>query len=252
MPDSTPPRSTRAITQAMVLAAGLGTRLRPITNHTPKPLVPVAGLPMLTYVMDLMADAGIETACVNVHHFADQMEQHLATETRMKILISDERAALMNSGGGLVKGLALLERQPTLVMNADLFWVNERTDRPPALVQLADLFDPARMDMLMLCVPLERTTGHNGKKDFSLSVSGTLDRYQDGLPCPVVYAGALAVHPDLFADAPDDAFNLNVYFDRAIEKGRLFGLLLDADWITVGTPEAIAQAEAVIGQARAT
>ncbi len=234
------------IHQAMILAAGLGTRLRPITDHMPKPLVPLCGKPMIDYVLDLLVEAGVTVAAVNVHHFADRMESHLAQEKRLRILISDERDGLMNSGGGLVKGLALLEKEPALVMNADLFWVNEPKDHPCALRQLSQRFDPAAMDMLLLCVKLERTTGHNGKKDFSLGGDGRLVRYQDGMPDPVVYAGAIALHPDLFTGGPRDAFNLNIYFDRAIEKGRLFGLMLDADWITVGTPEAIDAAEAVL------
>lgn len=255
MPDTTPLPARPAlrqppITQAMVLAAGLGTRLRPITDRMPKPLVPVGGRPMIDYVLDLLVEAGIRTACVNVHHFADQMEAHLAGESRLQIVVSDERDALMNSGGGLVKGLRLLSPEPALVMNADLFWVNEVPDTRPALAQLSDAFDPDRMDMLLLCVPLERTTGHNGKKDFSLGADGRLARHAEGLPSPVVYAGALAVHPRLFVDAPVDAFNLNIYFDRAIASGRLHGLTLDADWITVGTPDAIAEAEAVLASGR--
>ncbi len=250
MPETTLSPSPARISQAMVLAAGLGTRLRPITNSMPKPLVPVGGRPMIDYVFDLLATAGIRKACVNVHHFADQMEAHLSAVTGMDIAISDERDALMNSGGGLVKGLKKLSFEPTLVMNADLFWINEKPEAAPALVQLAEGFDPAGMDMLLLCVPIERTTGHNGKRDFSLSADGRLSRYREGAPSPVVYAGALAVHPALFETAPADAFNLNIYFDQAIEKRRLFGLVLDADWITVGTPEAIAEAEAVIAKSR--
>lgn len=236
-----------AINQAMVLAAGLGTRLRPITERMPKPLVPVSGRPMLDYVLDLLVGAGVDTTAINVHHFADQMEERISRETRMKMLISDERAELLNSGGGLVKGLKLLDPEaPVLVMNADLFWVGEKADKPPALRNLAGAFDPAAMDMLLLCVTLENTTGHNGKKDFSLGQDGRLSRYVEGAPNPVVYAGALAVHPALFSNAPEGAFNLNIYFDKAIAAGRLHGIVLDAQWITVGTPEAIAEAEAVL------
>lgn len=241
MPTTHPP-----ITQAVVLAAGLGTRLRPITDRMPKPLVTVGGRPMIDYVLDLLVEAGIETVAVNVHHFAEQMEAHLAAEKRLDIRISDERAALMNSGGGLVKALGLLDDVPVLVMNADLFWVNERGDRPSALSRLADAFDATRMDMMMLCVALEATTGHNGKKDFSLHQDGHLERHMEGDANPVVYAGALVVHPSLFADAPRDAFNLNIYFDRAIAAKRLFGTMLEGSWITVGTPEAIADAERVL------
>ncbi|MBV7521554.1 N-acetylmuramate alpha-1-phosphate uridylyltransferase [compost metagenome] len=235
-----------SISNAMVLAAGLGTRLRPITNTMPKPLVEIAGKPMIDYVLDLLAEAGVTKAAVNVHHFADQMEGHLSQRRSPEILISDERNALMNSGGGLAKGLKLLPEGPVLVMNADLFWVGEPVGVPSNLTRLAAAFDADRMDMLLLCVRDEDTTGHNGKKDFSLGADGKLTRYTEGLPNPVVYAGAIALHSRLFADAPDDAFNLNIYFDRAAQKGRLHGLLLDGHWMTVGTPDAIGEAEAAI------
>ncbi|PST17540.1 nucleotidyltransferase family protein [Mesorhizobium plurifarium] len=238
------------ITDAMVLAAGLGTRLRPITDTLPKPLVRISGKPMIDYVLDLLAAAGVTRAVVNVHHFADQMEAHLSRREAPHILISDERDALMNSGGGLARGLKLLDEGPVLVMNADLFWVGEKPGTPSNLQRLAAFFDPERMDMALLCVRLEDTTGHNGKRDFSLSENGRLRRYEQGFENPVVYAGAIAMDSRLLADAPDAAFNLNIYFDRAIAKGRLFGLMLEGHWMTVGTPEAIAEAEDAIRRFR--
>ena len=238
------------IEDAMVLAAGLGTRLRPITDTMPKPLVPIAGKPMIDYGLDALAEAGVTRAVVNVHHFAEQMKAHLARRTVPAIILSDETDRLMNSGGGLAKGLKLLGSGPVLVMNADLFWIGETPGERTNLQRLADAFDPEHMDMLMLCVKLEDTTGHNGKKDFSLDGEGRLARYSEESGNPVVYAGAIAMMPALLDDAPDDAFNLNLYFDRAIEKGRLFGLMLEGHWITVGTPDAIGAAEAVIGRFR--
>lgn len=235
-----------SISNAMVLAAGLGTRLRPITNTIPKPLVKIAGKPMIDYVLDLLVNAGVTRAAVNVHHFADQMEAHLAQRAAPEIVISDERNTLMNSGGGLVKGLKLLPDGPALVMNADLFWVGEDAGEPSNLQRLAGFFDPERMDMALLCVRDEDTTGHNGKKDFSLGTDGRLVRYAESMDNPVVYAGAIALDKKLFADAPDDAFNLNIFFDRAIAEGRLFGIVLNGHWMTVGTPEAIEDAEAAI------
>jgi len=234
------------ITNAMVLAAGLGTRLRPITDTLPKPLVRIAGKPMIDYVLDLLAAAGVSTAAVNVHHFADQMEAHLRRREVPRILISDERDGLMNSGGGLAKGLKLLDQGPVLVMNADLFWIGENAGAPSNLQRLSEFFDPELMDMALLCVRLEDTTGHNGKRDFSLGADGRLIRYREGMDNPVVYAGAIALESQLFADAPKDPFNLNIYFDRAIEKGRLFGLMLEGRWMTVGTPEAIGEAETIV------
>ncbi len=234
------------ITQAMVLAAGLGARLRPITNTIPKPLVPVGGRPMIDYVLDTLADAGVERAVVNVHYLADRMVEHLSRYKKLEIVISDERGRLMNSGGGLAKGLKLLDRSPVYVMNADLFWLADQAGEASNLRRLARFFDPESMDMALLCVPLENTTGHNGKKDFSLGNDGRLVRYAEGLPRPVVYAGAIAMEPSLLDDAPDDAFNLNIYFDRAIATGRLTGLEMAGHWMTVGTPEALEEAEAVI------
>ena len=234
------------IKQAMVLAAGLGTRLRPITDTMPKPLVPVAGKAMIDYALDALADAGVTRAAVNVHHFADLMEAHLEAYPRIDILVSDERDGLMNSGGGLAKGLKLLQPGLTYVMNADLFWVGERSGEKTNLQRLADFFDPAEMDMALLCVPIDRTTGHNGKKDFQLSADGKLTRYVDGGDNPVVYAGAIVLDSSLLQDAPSEPFNLNIYFDKAIVQGRLSGLVMEGQWITVGTPEALPAAEEVI------
>ncbi|MGV1753643.1 nucleotidyltransferase family protein [Agrobacterium sp. CG674] len=234
------------IRQAMVLAAGLGTRMRPITDTIPKPLVRIAGRPMIDYIIDMLVEAGVETIAVNVHHHADQMVAHLNARKDVRILISDEREQLMNSGGGLAKGLKLLEAGPVLVMNADLFWVGETPGEPTNLQKLAQFFDPQTMDMALLCVDMDRTTGHNGKKDFSLAPDGALTRYSEGEPRSVVYAGAIAMNKALLDDAPEDVFNLNIYFDRAIAQNRLFGLSLDGQWITVGTPDAIEDAERTI------
>lgn len=234
------------IRQAMILAAGLGIRMRPITDTIPKPLVKIAGKPMIDYALDSLADAGVRKAAVNVHHFADQMIEHLGSYGRMEIVISDERDALMNSGGGLAKGLKLLDRDVIFVMNADLFWIGERPNGPTNLQRLAGFFDSGAMDMALLCVKLEDTTGHNGKKDFSLAQDGRLTRYREGDLNPVVYAGAIVMNPSLLDDAPSDAFNLNIYFDKAIARGRLYGLMLEGQWLTVGTPEAIGEAEETI------
>lgn len=234
------------IKQAMVLAAGLGTRMRPITDTIPKPLVKIAGKPMIDYALDALAEAGVERAVVNVHHHADQMEAHLRAYRGLEILISDERDALMNNGGGLVKGFKLLSRDPVFIMNADLFWVGERQGEPTNLERLAGFYDSKRMDMAMLCVELEKTTGHNGKNDFSMAEDGRLQRYRDVGHNGIVYAGAIAMHPSFLDDAPDDAFNINIYFDKAIAQGRLYGTMLDGHWLTVGTPEAVDEAEETI------
>ncbi|XAZ23509.1 nucleotidyltransferase family protein [Sinorhizobium sp. B11] len=238
------------VRQAMVLAAGLGTRMRPITDTIPKPLVKIGGKPMIDYTLDSLVEAGVEQAVINVHHFADQMEAHLQSYRGLDILISDERDALMNSGGGLAKGLKLLDREPVFVMNADLFWIGEPADRPSNLRRLAGFFDAEHMDMALLCVRIEDTTGHNGKNDFSLAAGGRLTRYRDDPSNPVVYAGAIVMSPTLLDDAPQDAFNLNIYFDKAIARGRLFGMMMEGHWLTVGTPDAIDDAEETIRRFR--
>lgn len=236
----------------MVLAAGLGTRMRPVTNTMPKPLVKIGGKPMIDYVLDSLKQAGVTRAAVNVHHFADQMEAHLAAYDGLDILISDERDALMNNGGGVVRGLTLLSRDTVFVMNADLFWIGEEPGEPSNLERLAGFFDSDRMDMAMLCVKIEDTTGHNGVNDFSMAPDGKLTRFRDDPSNPVVFAGAYAMKPAFLDDAPRDAFNINTYFDKAISRGRLYGTMMDGHWLTVGTPEAIDDAEEAIRRFRAS
>jgi MurNAc alpha-1-phosphate uridylyltransferase len=236
------------ITQAMILAAGLGTRMRPITDSVPKPLVRIAGKAMIDYGLDALKQAGVTTVVVNVHHLADQMEAHLVSVSGLDIRISDEREKLLNSGGGLAKGLTLLDRDPVYVMNADLFWTGEPEGEPTNLRRLAGRFDPKTMDMLLLCVRLEDTTGHDGRPDFSMDADGRLVRFRDRQENPVVYAGSLVLKPDLLKDAPEDAFNLNIYFDRAIASNRLYGLILNGHWLHVGTPSAIEEAEMAISR----
>lgn len=238
------------IKQAMVLAAGLGTRMRPITDTMPKPLVKIGGKPMIDYALDSLAEAGVERAVVNVHHFADQMEAHLKSYKKLEIIISDERDQLMNSGGGVAKGLKLLDSGKVFVTNADLFWIGELQGVPSNLRHLAGFFDPEAMDMAMLCVRLEDTTGHNGKNDFNMNREGQLTRYRSDGPEPVVYAGAIVMDTDFLSDAPADPFNFNIYFDRAISRNRLYGTVLHGHWLTVGTPEAVGEAEETIRRFR--
>ena len=238
------------IKQAMVLAAGLGTRMRPITDTIPKPLVKIDGKAMIDYSLDSLAEAGVEKVVVNVHHHADQMLAHLASYKSLEIIISDERERLMNNGGGLAKGLKLLPPGEVFVTNADLFWIGEHPDAPSNLRRLAGFFDAKQMDMAMLCVKLEDTTGHNGKNDFNMEINGGLARFAETGPNPVVYAGAIAMHTSFLDDAPADAFNLNLYFDKAIARGRLYGTVLEGHWLTVGTPEAIGEAEETIRRYR--
>jgi MurNAc alpha-1-phosphate uridylyltransferase len=235
------------IQNAMVLAAGLGTRMRPITDTIPKPLVNIAGKPLIDYALDTLKEAGCERAAVNVHYLAGQMIAHLENYRGLEIAISDETNGLLNSGGGLAKGLKLLPAGPVFVMNSDLFWIGEQRGERSNLRRLAEFFDAGEMDMAMLCVRPEDTTGHEGNKvDFSLFDDGRLVRHRPDEGEGVIYAGALILDSKLFDDAPEGPFNLNIYFDRAIAAGRLFGIVLDGHWVTAGTPEAIAAAEAAV------
>ena len=229
--------------RAMVLAAGLGTRMRPLTDTLPKPLVKVAGKALLDHVLDRLAEAGVETAVVNVHHMADQIERHLKGRTRPKIAISDERGELLDTGGGVVKALKRLGPAPFLHMNSDTLWIEGVT---PNLPQLAASFDPARMDILLLLASTATSIGYDGRGDFTMAPDGRLSRRPERQVAPFVYAGAAILAPAIFADAPTGAFSLNRMFDRAAEAGRLHGLRLEGTWMHVGTPEAITAAEAAI------
>lgn len=227
----------------MVLAAGLGTRMRPLTDTLPKPLVPVAGKALLDHVLDRLADSGVDTAIVNVHHFADAIEQHLKGRTRPKILISDERDVLLDTGGGVVKALKLLGGEPFYHVNSDTIWIEGVT---PNLGRLAALYDPAEMDAVLLLAATATSIGYDGRGDFTMTPDGRLKRRAEREVVPFVYAGAAILSPAMFAGAPAGKFSLNALFDRAIEAGRLFGSRLEGTWMHVGTPAAIEAAEAAI------
>ena len=228
---------------AMVLAAGLGTRMRPVTNAMPKPLVPVAGKPLLDHVLDKLADAGVDDAVVNVHYFAEQIEQHLIGRRAPRITISDERSQLLNTGGGVCAALPLLGTAPFFLLNSDTLWIDGVDGN---LNRLARAFEPARMDALLLLAPTATSVGYVGRGDFAMDPAGVLRRRREREVVPFVYAGAAVLTPGMFAEAPEGPFSLNLLFDRAIEAGRLCGLRLDGVWMHVGTPEAVAAAEAAI------
>jgi len=229
----------------MVLAAGLGTRMRPLTETQPKPLVRVAGKALIDHVLDPLAQAGIGTAVVNVHHFADQMEAHLAERGQPRIVLSDERAQLLDSGGGVRKALPQFGAGPFFVLNADSFWI----DGPRSnLERLAEAFDPARMDVLLLLASTALSTGYDGRGDFFMDPHGRLERRPERAVAPFVYAGVAILAPGLFDTMPDGPFSLNRIFDAALAAERLHGLRLDGFWLHVGTPAAIGLAEARIAQ----
>jgi MurNAc alpha-1-phosphate uridylyltransferase len=238
---SAPPKDTPHC--AMVLAAGLGTRMRPLTDTMPKPLVRVAGKPLIDHVLDRLADAGVEKAVVNVHHFADQMSQHLARRTLPRIVISDERGLLLGTGGGVRKALPELGDGPFFHINSDTIWIDGVKQN---LARLAEAFEPAAMDALLLLSPTAGSIGYAGRGDFAMAQDGRLTRRGEQEVAPFVYAGAAILLPSLFAHAPKGEFPLTEMFDRAAEKGRLSGLRLEGLWMHVGTPDAIAAAEGAI------
>ncbi|MCX8572480.1 nucleotidyltransferase family protein [Aminobacter sp. MET-1] len=231
----------------MVLAAGLGKRMRPITDTIPKPLVKIAGKTLLDWGLDSLAMAGVEKAVVNVHYLPDQIVAHAASRRAPSIAISDERDGLLDSAGGIVKALPELGTDPFYIVNADTFWVDEGT---PNLTRLALAWDDARMDILIMLAALPQATGHSGGTDFLVAPDGQLRRAA-GSPDGLIYAGAAIIHPRIFADAPAGAISLNRYFDEAISAGRLFGMPMQGSWITVGTPDAIVPAEAAVKRALA-
>jgi MurNAc alpha-1-phosphate uridylyltransferase len=228
---------------AMVLAAGLGTRMHPLTERMPKPLVPVGGKPLLDHVLDRLAGANVERAVVNVHHMADRIVEHVRGRRRPEIVISDERAGLLGTGGGVVKALPALGDGPFFHLNADTIWIEGAR---PNLARLAGAFDPVRMDALLLLAPRATSIGYDGRGDFSLEPDGLLIQRGARETAPFVYAGVAVLSRDLFLDAPTGAFGLTQLFDRAEAEGRLRGLPLEGTWMHVGTPDAIRLAEAAI------
>lgn len=232
---------------AMVLAAGLGKRMRPITDTIPKPLVPIAGKTLLDWGLDSLAEVGVEQAVVNVHYLPDQIVEHVAGRHAPSIEISDERDGLLDSAGGIVRALTQLGTAPFYIINADTFWIDEGV---PNLTRLALAWDGARMDILLMLADLNQATGHSGSTDFLVAPDGRLSRAK-GAPEGLIYAGAAIIHPRIFKDAPVGPASLNRYFDQAISAGRLFGMQMHGSWITVGTPDAIEPAEAAVKRALA-
>ena len=228
---------------AMVLAAGFGTRMHPLTEKLPKPLVAVVGRALIDHVLDRLAAAGVDQAVVNVHHFAEQMIRHLKERKRPRVTVSDERGLLLGTGGGVKKALPHLSDAPFFHINSDTLWIDGAT---PNLKRLAQAFDPAAMDALLLLAPTTGSIGYAGRGDFTMAADGRLQKRGDQASAPFVYAGAAILTPALFKDTPEGEFLLTPLFDRAASAGRLHGLRLQGLWMHVGTPDAIAPAEAAI------
>jgi N-acetyl-alpha-D-muramate 1-phosphate uridylyltransferase len=227
----------------MVLAAGLGTRMRPLTDTMPKPLVPVAGKPLIDHMLDRLAAVGVTRAVVNVHYRADQMEAHLRARAGPAITISDERAVLMETGGGLIQARAHLGDDPIFVSNTDQIL---HADSPDALAQLAQAWDDLAMDALLLLVPREQSLGFAGRGDFFCGADGRLGRRGSAPEAPFAFTGVQILHPRCLAGWPCEPFSTNRIWDQALARARLFGVVMNGTWMHVGDPAARDDAEAVL------
>jgi N-acetyl-alpha-D-muramate 1-phosphate uridylyltransferase len=230
--------------RAMIMAAGFGQRMRPLTNGKPKPLVEVAGKPLIDYGLEHLSDAGCDLAVVNVHYLPDQIEAWARRHASPRIVISDERGELLDTGGGILKALPLLGDAPFFVVNSDSIWIDKGK---PALERLIARWDDRRMDCLLLLCHPERTIGYDGRGDFLIDAEGRLT----GRPKPgetgLAYIGAYLVHPRLFANVRLSKFSMNLLWDRAIAERRLYGIEHEGQWLHVGTPDAIPLAERALG-----
>lgn len=230
---------------AMVMAAGLGKRMRPLTATQPKPMVRVAGKPLIDHALDRLADAGVARAVVNVHYLADALEAHLAARSTPAVTISDERAELLETGGGMIRALPHLP-DPFFCLNADNIWLDGPRN---AFQDLSRRWDPAKMDALLLVVPHSRALNFRGEGDFTMDPLGRLTRRKPGRVAPYIYTGIQLVSHRLLRDAPSGKFSTNLLWDRAAQEGRLFGASFTGLWFEVGTPQSIAPTEEVLRSA---
>ncbi|HEY2444639.1 MAG TPA: nucleotidyltransferase family protein [Rhizomicrobium sp.] len=226
--------------RAIILAAGLGTRMRPLTNNLPKPLVKVRGKPLIDHVIDRLVAAGVELIVVNLHHHAELLKAHLARRKDVEIRLSDESERILGSGGGVFNVLPLFKGEPFFVHNADSIWV-EGYGR--ALEAMIGRCNPDAMDALLLAASLVNAIGYEGPGDFVMDSEGHLSRVPEQHLSPFAFPGVQIVHPRFFDGAKPGVFSINPLWDRAIERGRLYGMRLDGVWMHVGTPEALAQSE---------
>ncbi len=233
---------------AFVLAAGLGTRMRPLTDHMPKPLVPLAGRPLLDHVLDRIGAAGVPRAVVNVHYCADQIEAHLANRLGgPRIEISDERELLLDTGGGALNALPMLGDAPFLLCNSDTVWLEHEHENIRDLIRF---FDPDQMDAVLLLADRAKSLGYSGRGDFNAVFDLMLQRPAKGETVPFVFAGVSIASPRLFRDMPAATpFSLNTVWDRAMSEGRLYGLPMRGTWMHVGDVQALAAAEKLMADA---
>ena len=235
--------SVKGPTRAMILAAGLGTRMRPLTNDKPKPLIEVRGKTLIDHAIDRLVAAGVTMIVVNVHYRADMLRAHLAKRRDVEIRISEEKDELLSTGGGIFRVLSEFENEPFFVHNSDSIWVEGYGH---ALDRMKARWDPASMDCLLLIASLVTAIGYEGPGDFMMDSDGLLSRVPEKRISPFAYPGVQICHPRLFDGMKPSAFSVNPLWDRAIDKGRLYGIRLDGVWIHVGTPEAMKEAEAFL------
>lgn len=227
---------------AMVMAAGMGKRMRPLTATQPKPMVRVAGKPLIDHTLDRLAEAGVGRAVVNVHYLADALEAHLKPRQSPAITISDERAELLETGGGMIKALPHLP-DPFFCLNSDNIWLDGPRN---AFSELSERWDPEAMDALLLVVPHARAVNFDGRGDFHLDAMGRITRRKSGRVAPFIYTGIQIVSHRLLRDAPAGKFGTMLLWERAIDEGRLYGLPFTGLWFEVGTPQAIRPTEAIL------
>jgi len=229
---------------AMVMAAGLGKRMRPLTATRPKPLIEVAGKTLLDHVLDRLKAAGVERVVINVHYLADAVEAHLARHNKgLDFVISDERGQLLETGGGLVKAMSLIDADPFLSVNSDNLWIDGPAD---ALKLLASHWDGDKMDALLLLVPQARAQNHRGQGDFHMDRQGRLRRRRPSHVAPFVFTGVQMLSKRILRDPPEGPFSTNVFWNRAIAEGRCFGAVHQGLWFDVGTPQSIRATEAAL------
>ena len=229
---------------AMIMAAGLGKRMRPLTATKPKPLIEVSGKALLDHVLEKLRIAGVKRIVVNVHYLADALEAHLESRDHgLEVVISDERDLLMETGGGLVKAAPLIDCDPFLALNSDNLWIDGPAD---TIKLLASQWDDSRMDALLLLVPQARALGHKGMGDFHMDREGRIRRRDKSHVAPFVFTGIQVASKRLLRDAPEGPFSTNLLWDRAIAEGRAYGAVHQGLWFDVGTPQSIPYTEAAL------
>lgn len=237
------------VKQAFILGAGFGSRMRPLTDTIPKPMVPLAGKPLIDHVIDRLTSVGVEKIVVNVHYLADVLETHLRQINGPEIIISDERAELLDTGGGVKKALEHFGNEPFFIHNSDSVWVEREQNN---LAEMVKIFNSKTMDNLLCLANRQTSLGYDGNGDFLLDKEGLISRKPSDVASDHVFIGASIATSNLFQSSPDGAFSLNKLWDASIAKNRVYGLQHQGIWMHVGTTDALSDAEDCIRQAELT